>query len=186
MLQKEVDERWALSIGRLHPVKGFAELIEAWADTRPEGWKLAIVGPDENGYRKKLASLITKHQLSDCVVLFDEVDEAGKWALMDSCELYIAPSKSENFGMAIAEALQSGLPVITTTGTPWSEIIENRCGWWVEPDLDELKYAISEATAMNYKTLKGMGSHGRRLIAAKYSWEHVAIKTVELYKSAIS
>ena len=50
--------RWALALGRLHPVKGYAELIGAWARLCPEGWKLAIAGPDENGYRAELERMI--------------------------------------------------------------------------------------------------------------------------------
>jgi glycosyltransferase involved in cell wall biosynthesis len=174
--------RWVLSVGRLHPVKGFAELIEAWAELRPDGWKLAIAGPDENGYMKKLKSLIERHQLSNSIVLLGEVYDDAKWALMDDCDLYIAPSKSENFGMAIAEALQSGLPVITTTGTPWREIVEYHCGWWVEPVTDSLQKALNEATSLDRESLTEMGENGRRLIAENYSWKHIAEKTVELYR----
>jgi len=173
--------RRALSVGRLHRVKGFADLIRAWAKVRPEGWVLAIAGPDEHGYMKKLKSLIKKHRCTNSIVLLGEVDDDEKWALMDDCDLYIAPSKSENFGMAIAEALQSGLPVITTTGTPWREIVEHQCGWWVEPVAESLQKALKEATSLDRKTLAEMGENGRKLIAENYSWEHIAAATVGLY-----
>ena len=119
LLPGKTGTRWAFAMGRLHPIKGFAELIEIWARVSPPGWKLAIAGPDEGGYRKILEDLILKHDLGESVYLLGEVDDEQKWSLLDRCELFVAPSKTENFGMAIAEALGVGVPVVTTTGTPW-------------------------------------------------------------------
>jgi glycosyltransferase involved in cell wall biosynthesis len=176
--------RWALALGRLHPVKGYGDLIEAWAKLRPAGWKLAIAGPDENGYRSNLEQLIRQHQLQKSVVLPGAVDDFQKWSLLDQCELFVAPSKTENFGMAIAEALQSGTPVITTTGTPWREVQEYDCGWWVRPDA--LEPALEEATALGADVLQAKGKRGQRLIEEKYSWGEVAARTVSLYRSILS
>jgi len=186
ILSENREIRWALAMGRLHPVKGYAELIEAWGMLQPPGWKLAIAGPDEDRYRAVLEALIRKYALTDQVVLLGEVDDKQKWALLDQSELFIAPSKTENFGMAIAEALQSGTPVITTTGTPWRELIEYDCGWWVKPDGAELSRAIKEATGASAAELRRKGENGRNLITEKYSWDQVAAKTIELYRSILS
>ena len=177
--------RWALAMGRLHPVKGYAELIEAWASFNPPGWKLAIAGPDEAGYRATLESLIAKHGLADRVFLIGEVDDARKWSLLDQCELFVAPSKTENFGMAIAEALQSGTPVITTTGTPWCEIQAYNCGWWIERDTGSFTRSLKEAMALEAEALKEKGARGRKLITEKYSWQQAAARTIELYRSIL-
>ena len=185
LLPENAGIRWALAMGRLHPVKGFAELIDAWSKIMPVGWKLAIAGPDEDGYRTILENLVSDHGLAEQVLFLGEVDDQQKWALLDRSELLVAPSKSENFGMAIAEALQSGTPVIATTGTPWSEIVEYRCGWWVAPDIDSLGPALLEATATDAIQLREMGRNGHRLIAEKYSWTHIGRRTIELYNSIL-
>ena len=177
--------RWALAMGRLHPVKGFAELIEAWAGLGSPDWRLAIAGPDEDGYRTRLEQLIGKHDLGDRVVMLGEVNDAQKWSLLDQCELFVAPSKTENFGMAIAEALQSGTPVITTTGTPWRELNTYDCGWWVGPGTDELRRVLKVATDMDVKVLGSMGTRGKFLITEKYSWNQVAANTIALYQSIL-
>ncbi len=180
------ETRWALALGRLHPVKGYAELIEAWSRVRPDGWKLAIAGPDENGYRRVLERAIRSHDLTEQVFLPGAADEARKWALLERCELFVAPSRTENFGMAIAEALQAGRPVLTTTGTPWAELADHGCGWWVEPHVPALEAALREATDRNPGELRSMGERGRQRVQAHYSWPGVAGSAVSLYRSILS
>jgi len=177
--------RWAAAMGRLHPVKGYAELICAWAEVDPPAWKLAIAGPDEGAYRQTLQSLVNSKGLQDKVVFLGELSDAEKWQLFDDCELFLAPSKTENFGMVIAEALQAGTPVLTTTGTPWNELPELQCGWWVEPEVESLKTALREATSCSRSELTMMGARGRQLIAEKYTWESVAASSLEIYRSII-
>jgi glycosyltransferase involved in cell wall biosynthesis len=58
-------------------------------------------------------------------------------------ELFVLPTHNENFGRVVAEALAAGVPVLTTTGTPWSEIEAADAGRWsplecLSEDLDEL------------------------------------------------
>jgi len=181
----ETTDRCALAMGRLHPVKGYAELITAWAAIRPAGWQLVIAGPDEDGYRATLESLIRENGLQGQVHLLGEVDDTRKWSLLDQAELFLAPSRTENFGMAIAEALQSGTPVITTKGTPWHELIEHDCGWWIDHGAKALERALSEATACGAEMLRTKGGNGHRLIRDKYTWEKVAARTIELYRSIL-
>jgi glycosyltransferase involved in cell wall biosynthesis len=177
--------RWALALGRLHRVKGYAELIEAWSRVRPFGWKLAIAGPDEGGYRSVLEQRIARHNLQQEVLLSGAADETAKWSLLRQCELFLAPSHTENFGMAIAEALQAGRPVITTRGTPWRELQEVECGWWVELTPETLDQALREATASTGEKLHAMGERGRALIRDRYSWDSVAARTLEMYRSVL-
>jgi glycosyltransferase involved in cell wall biosynthesis len=181
-----IESRWALALGRLHPVKGYAELIDAWAAVKPEGWKLAIAGPDEDGYQAVLEQRIRSHGLEGQVVLLGEVDDTAKWPLLDQCELFLAPSHTENFGMAIAEALQSGKPVLTTRGTPWQELQQLDCGWWVEPQKHAIENALRKASDLSSQELMEMGERGRQLIRNKYSWKAVAERVVELYRSIMS
>jgi len=177
--------RWALAMGRLHPVKGYEDLIRVWAEVRPAGWKLAIAGPDEGGYLKNLQSLIATKNLNEQITFLGPVDDQQKWNLLDQCELFLAPSRTENFGMAIAEALQSGTPVITTTGTPWEMLPDRRCGWWVELTDQGLKNALVEATRMNSDSLRMMGHRGQKLVLESFSWESVAARSLEIYQSVM-
>ena len=180
-VRKLPSARLALAMGRLHPVKGFAELIEAWATLRPVGWQLAIAGPDEDGYRASLDELIRAHRLSDQVQLPGALDDRQKWTWLDQCDLFVAPSKTENFGMAIAEAMLAGKPVITTTGTPWECLPEIKAGWWVTPSPDALHMALQEAMALTDVERQAMGERARQY-AQRYAPDNIAHELVDIYR----
>jgi glycosyltransferase involved in cell wall biosynthesis len=177
--------RNALCLTRLHPVKGIDMLIEAWAKLTPDNWHLTIAGPSEAGMREKLSALITQTQMEDRILLRGEASDQDKQQLFKDADLFILPSKSENFGMVIAEALSSGLPVITTTGTPWSQIVAYDCGWYIEPHLEALTKAISTATNQSPDRLHSMGTLGRKLVADRFAWPAVAPQMQSFYRSLL-
>jgi glycosyltransferase involved in cell wall biosynthesis len=87
--------------------------------------------------------------------------------------------------MAIAEALQAGRPVITTRGTPWRELPEHGCGWWIDLTPESLDRALREATASAPEHLHAMGERGRVLVRDQYSWERVAARSIDIYRSVL-
>lgn len=174
--------RRALCMTRLHPIKGIPTLLEAWARVRPQGWQLDLVGPDVGAHGRELRQIIDRLQLVDCVRILDAASETAKWKHYESAELFILPSLSENFGIAVAEALASGTPVITTTGTPWSHIVEQQCGWYVSATAGALADAIANATALSSEERRTMGARGRAFIAADYSWPRVATEMIQVYE----
>ncbi|MGH7870279.1 MAG: glycosyltransferase, partial [Candidatus Dormibacteraceae bacterium] len=103
-----------------------------------------------------------------------------------SADLFILPSFTENFGIAAAEALASGVPVIATKGTPWQDLITHRCGWWVDVGPHPLADAIRAATSIPGAERVEMGQRGRRLVRNKYSWENVAGQMRRVYENLLS
>ncbi len=79
---------------------------------------------------------------------------------MRSVDLFVLPSHSENFGMAIAEALACGLPVITTNRTPWEEMVLEGCGWCVDDNRIALEGALKQAIEIGRGRLAMMGQRG--------------------------
>ncbi|MGA7326120.1 MAG: glycosyltransferase, partial [Rhodomicrobium sp.] len=120
--------RKALFLGRLHPVKGLPNLIEAWANLRPQNWQLVLAGPDEDNYRTHLANMVAARQLQKSIVFWGPVSGDTKTNLILGADLFVLPSLQENFGMAAAEALAGGVPAITTTEAPWSRLPEANAG----------------------------------------------------------
>ena len=157
-------------------------LVEAWAKVRPPGWKLKIVGPDEAGHRAEVESLVRKAGLAADFEFTGPLQGEALGAAYESASLFLQPSHTENFGMAIAEALSHSLPVVTTTGTPWSILPERGCGWGVAPTADQLALILSTATGLDDETLRCMGMRGRELVASEFSWRQTANKMKAVYQ----
>src|ERR1017187_2324570 len=181
-LPEHPSKRLALFVGRICPVKGLPMLVEAWAKVRPAGWKMRIVGPDEAGHRAEMESLVRHAKLESDFEFTGPLKGEALRVAYESAGLFIQPSYTENFGMAIAEAMAHSLPVVTTTGTPWSILPERGCGWWVAPTVDHIVQALSAATALDDETLRGMGTRGRELVASEFSWQQAASKMKQAYQ----
>jgi glycosyltransferase involved in cell wall biosynthesis len=175
-------ERVVLFVGRIYPVKGLPMLAEAWAKVRPAGWTVKIVGPDEAGHRGEVEEILKGLKIADDFVFTGELDGPEKRDAYASASLFILPSHTENFGMAIGEALAHGLPVIATHGTPWQVIESEGCGWWCPTTAEGLAAALEPATASSAETLREMGARARALVERNFSWHQVALDFAALYR----
>ena len=169
-----------LFLSRMHPKKGLLDLVEAWAISRQPGWKIVIAGGDEGGYRTIVEALIQAKGLQSDFEFTGFVDGARKQACFDDATLFVLPTYSENFGIAVAEAMANELPVITTTGAPWRDLVEHRCGWWVAPGVQGVTGALIEAMACSPEDLRAMGHRGRQLVIDKYSWSQIGTTGLEV------
>ena len=172
----------ALFLSRIHPKKGLLLLIEAWAQVRPKDWSVVIAGPDEIGHRADLEAAIRRNGLERDFSFLGEINDSDKWNLYCNADLFILPTLSENFGVVIAEALACGLPVITTKGAPWNELVTHKCGWWVDINAESIGNALREATGMSQSTLQNMGHQGIELIENKYSWTTISKEMKSVYE----
>ena len=180
------NEHTLLFVGRIHPVKGLDNLVDAWAKVSPKGWRLRVVGGEnKEGY---VAALEAK-----CRDLHVEasVDFAGaKYGeelqrAYAEADCLILPSFTENFGGVVVDALGAGRPVIASDKTPWRELEENpfgKCGWCVPNDPDSLAQAIGEMMAMSDSERDAMGVKGRSLVVAKYTWTAVSEQMMKVYE----
>jgi len=174
--------RRALFLSRIHPKKGLLNLVEAWADLKPKGWKMVIAGPDEGGHRQEVEKALRARGIEGDFEFTGEVYGDSKWELYQGSDLFILPTHNENFGIAIAEAMACALPVLTTHGAPWGELEERSCGWWIPVGVDPLRKTLPKALALSDAERRAMGLRGRRLIEEKYSWDGVAKSMKTLYE----
>ncbi|MBI4365372.1 MAG: glycosyltransferase [Deltaproteobacteria bacterium] len=180
------DQKVALYLGRIHPKKGLPMLIEAWARVRPTGWRLKIVGPDEAGHRTEVEKAVVTAGLGGTISVSGPVDGDVKRSVFFDADLFILPTHSENFGIVVAEAFAHGLPVLTTTGAPWSMLPERGCGWWVDATIDGIVEGLRQATAQDSETLAAMGARGRQWVAAEFGWTGMARKFAMAYERILS
>lgn len=176
-------EHRILYFGRLHPEKGLATLLAAWARIGPQhpNWHLEIVGPDIDGHRGLLETQARHLNLMRCSFGGPVYGTDKKTALYKSADLYILPSPSENFGMTVAEALACGIPVIATTGTPWQALKDEGAGWQVTPDPDGIASGLEAALTSTTETLQKMGLRGRTWMERDFSWDAIGNQMLQLY-----
>ena len=130
-------------------------------------------------------AVLRKGLVSD-FVFSGPVSDADKWRKYASADLFVLPTHSENFGIVIAEALYAGLPVITTKGAPWEDIVKTKSGWWVDDAPGALASALADATSKREEELHDMGVRGHKLILDKYSWNGIVKELIEKYKELLS
>ncbi len=174
-----------LYLGRLHPVKGIENLLEACKILncdRKLVWSLTIAGGGDPIYTESLRVKIMGFALSQNVKMVGEVRGEVKQKLFEHADVVIVPSYTENFGMVVAEAFSHGVPVIVSKGTPWEKSQEKGCGLWVENDPQSLSRAIAQ---MNHMPLREMGQKGREWMKREFSWDMRAKEMLSCYESTI-
>jgi glycosyltransferase involved in cell wall biosynthesis len=179
------DCRTALFVGRIYPVKGLPMLIAAWARIRPHGWRLKIAGPDEAGHRAAVEKAAAAAGVNDVISFAGPLDDEAKRSALFDADLFVLPSHSESFGVALAEAMAHGVPVLTTTAVPWPMLRERGCGWQVDPTVDGIARGLREAMSLDAATLQAMGANGRELVATEFGWERIAKLFVVMYDNLL-
>lgn len=174
-------ERILLFLSRVHPKKGVLELVRAWGQVAPAGWRLRIAGPDEGSHWREVARLVDQLELRGTVDYLGPVEGERKAALYRSADLFVLPTFSENFGLVVAEALAYGTPVITTRGAPWADLETYGCGWWIDTGVEPLVATLRTALALSDQERAAMGERGRAYVQ-RYDWNAIAAETLALYR----
>jgi len=129
-------QRLAITLGRIHPKKGTDLLIRAFAATlaKDPAWHLVIAGPDQVGWQRQLEALAQSLDLADRITFTGKLEGALKWGAFAASELFVLPSHQENFGIVVAEALASSLPVVLSDKINiWREVMKHEAGF-IGPD----------------------------------------------------
>ena len=172
----------ALFLSRIHPKKGLLLLVEAWKRAQPPNWRVVVAGPDEGGHRRIVERAVSEAGLRYAFDFVGPADDSAKGALLRQADVLILPTMSENFGVVIAEALAYMVPVIATTGVPWSGLADHACGWWVRPEVGEIARAIREVAALSDSEREAMGMRGRLWVEREFSWPSAAKRMLSVYE----
>jgi len=172
-----------LFLGRLHPVKGLPRLLQAWSALHNfhSTWTLVLAGPGEETHRKEYESFAANLCCHDSVVFTGELDATRKWAALSAADLFVMPSDFENFGNSIVEAMLSGIPVITTTGTPWEMLPAEGAGWCVEPDVEAVTAALFDALGLSDDERKNMGRRAA-VFSQRFSVQQAGADLIKVYE----
>lgn len=160
------------SMGRLHPIKDFGLLIDAFSlfVKEDKNAKLIIAGGDD-GEGEKLKQKIVNLKLNNSVFLIGHIDFEDKKTLLNNCDYFTLASKFESFGIVIAEALSCGKPIVLSNKTPWKHLEKNKCGILVENEEKSFANAFSEVKKLNYKT-----QEIKNYVKSNYDWSIIVNK----------
>lgn len=167
-----------LYLGRLDPIKGIENLLEAIAAPALADVQLVICGEGKDDFVAHLKALVSRLGLNARVSFAGHVSGTTKTDAFWGADVCVVPSFTENFGMVVAEALAHAVPVIVSKGAPWADVEKHGCGLWVENSPDELAEALAEIGKMD---LAEMGKRGRAWMKSDFSWEISASHMRSLY-----
>ncbi|NIJ07566.1 glycosyltransferase involved in cell wall biosynthesis [Sphingomonas vulcanisoli] len=156
------------SLGRLHPVKGYAELIEALALMPPADVPFEVTVAGEGGERAALEALGGGKGVR--IALPGYVDHPRAW--LATQHLYVQPSRSEGLCVGAHEAMQAGLPVLASAvgELPWS-IVDGVTGQTVPPRDPAALATALHSLLSRPERLADMGRAGRERLLERFSAE---------------
>jgi glycosyltransferase involved in cell wall biosynthesis len=174
-----------LFLGRINWKKGLDRLLKAFSLTNRG--RLAIVGPDDGGLVPELQRLAEKLKITDRVRFLPRtVLNYDKELLFSASKVFVLSSYSENFGNAVLEAMQRGVPVVVTPEVGAAMIVQQSGGGIVvSGDPAPLSEAISrliDDPAIALST----GDAGRRYVSEHYGWSRIAAQMEILYESLVA
>jgi len=172
----------ALFFSRLHYKKGLADLIYTWGIVGNSDWTLDIVGDGDNiGHFKKMLNN-KKVKINFLEPVYSNIK---KIRLFSEYDFFVLPTKNENFGISILEALSRGLPVLTTTATPWNNILEYNAGWIINKVKPELRMNLVKILKMNSNQFFIKSKNAVKL-AKKFTWSVLFKEYIKTYKYLLS
>ncbi len=177
-----------LYLGRLHPKKGLANLLQAWNAARKkeprnaENWYLVVAGWDQNGHENELRALCAK------LCIENSVRFVGPQFAIDKCKTYFAadafilPSFSEGLPMAVLEAWSYRLPVLMTSQCNLPEGFRAEAALQIEPESNSISCTLIELFVMADSERAAIGGRGCRLVETNFSWQKIAADMYSVYE----
>ncbi len=175
-----------LFFGRIHPVKNLEFLISVTRQLivrNGESVMLVIAGPNQHAYAQKISAQIQQAGIESQCRFLGEILADQKHAVYMIGDIFLLPSFSENFAVAVTEALASGLPVIVSKHTPWAEVATYQSGYWLP--LEEFLFVEKIESLIQDQALRQEMSNHAKLHAAQYNWQFITRKVITCYQQII-
>lgn len=176
-------------LGRIHPRKRIERIfyaLDQLKDLLPSNTQAMIIGSGDQTYTRWLHNEVIRLGLSNRVSFAGFLTGKEKGIALSQLSVLVVPSDFENFGNIIPEAMAYGVPVITSTGTPWEELKTLGLGWWIDNDQESINHSLRECYLAGDNRLREMGSRGRRYILSEYAVNPLGRKMKELYDYILS
>ena len=181
-------KRIILFLGRINFKKGLDLLVQAMARIvrQRQDAHLVVAGPDNDGWGARVKEWLKKEGILDCATFTGMLLGEERLAVLRDAQMFVLPSYSENFGLAVVEAMACGLPVV----------ISDQVNIWREVEVAGAGLVGPCEAARLAENLEGlladpglgaeMGRRGKELVARRFQWDGVALALQDLYSRLIA
>ncbi len=176
-----------LCLGRISHKKGLDVLIRAFALASREAAdsRLVIAGPDDEGLVPRLAALAVREGVAARVVFTGVLHAEERLAALAAADVFALPSHTENFGLAVAEALAAGLPTVISPAVNIApEVERERAGVVCEPTPEALASEIA-VLLRDGERRRALGARGRAF-ARRYDRAAVGAALARMYADVVA
>lgn len=180
-------KRMILYLARIHPIKRVDVLLRAYAalDNR-QSTELVIAGDGDVVLLERLQQLAGELGLGNDVRWVGFVEGELKRRLLSRAAVFVLPSASENFGMAVVEAMSAGKPVIVSTGCGLADFVRQYgAGIVTDGSVAELRTALAGLLASEPER-SAMGAAGRAATVRELSLDAFGARLESLYRSILA
>jgi glycosyltransferase involved in cell wall biosynthesis len=181
-------DRIILFLSRINFKKGLDLLAKSFGilARQRDDVRLVIAGPDNDGYGGQVRQWLSEAGVLSRTVFTGMLTGEDKLAALADADLFVLPSYSENFGIAIIEAMACGLPVVISNRVNiWREIAGAGAGVVVDCDVQSLAEALLKLLD-DPEGRREIGAKGRRLVEATFVWDKVAAQMIGLYQQILT
>ncbi|HWP91117.1 MAG TPA: glycosyltransferase [Thermodesulfobacteriota bacterium] len=183
------NRKYILFLGRINIKKGLDILVESFGEIA-KAYKdlyLVIVGANEGneGFKEEVKRRLKDVGLLERTIFTGMLRERDKLEAFVDAEVFVLPSYSENFGMAVVEAMACGIPVVISNKVGiHREVERNRGGIIVETNPDSLSRGI-RALLDNEELKREVRTNGRKMVEEYYDIDKVADMVIKVYREII-
>lgn len=176
-----------LFMSRIDPKKGLDLLIPALERLQQSGtpfhWVLAGANPQDPSYERAIQERVQASSLKTCTTVTGFVQGEQKAALLAAANLFVLPSYYENFGIAVAEAMLMGVPVVISKGVYiWDDVDAAAAGWICDLTVESLLKTLEQSLRAP-EQLSNRGKQAQHFAQTHYNWDAIAAQMVESYRS---
>ncbi|MBF2066603.1 MAG: glycosyltransferase [Calothrix sp. C42_A2020_038] len=182
------DTSIVLFLSRLHPKKRPDLLIKALSHIAKHNidFHLIVAGSGKPEYEAELKNLAASNGIINQTTFAGFVTGQDKDLILQGSDIFALPSFSENFGVAIAEAMVVGLPVVITPGIQISPDVANaEAGLVVDGELEPVAQALAKLLK-SPNLRRQLGENGKKLVQQQYSWEVIARNLASVYSAIVN
>lgn len=178
------DRMIVVFMSRFHEKKGIELLLQACAEIQDQPFDLVLAGTGDDCYVESLKQRIAALRLTNIHWHGFAINER-KWRLLQGADLFVLPSHSENFGIAVLEAVACGLPVIVSDQVALAdEVVANRLGRAVPVEVKALARAISELlNSPDERT--AIRARATTIATERFGWPAAAQRLIAAYRESM-